>query len=330
MNRIGHGIAASFAMAIGLAAPAQAADPVADFYAGKTVHVLIGYSVGGGYDLYARLLAKYMGAGSLKVVNYIYNVAPKDGTAFATFGRGLAMEPLLKHSQGVQFDAVKLGWLGSATDEVSICAFTRASGIKSYDDLKNSKKTLKVGGTGSGSDTNVYATLMMTVLKAPLKLITGFPGGSEVNLALQRGELDGRCGWSWSSLISQEKSLYDNKEITIIAQMALKKHTDLPDVPLMLDLAPTPKDRAALKLILARQTMARPYAAPPGVPAERLAALRAAFDATMEDKGFLAEAEQHHLEVRPTNGQEVEALIKELYANPPDVIDRAIEAMKGS
>jgi len=343
MKRMLFGIAA--ALTVASAAPARAADAVADFYSGKTIHVLIGYSVGGGYDLYARLLAKYMGAhipgkptlqpenmpgaGSLKVVNYLYNVAPKDGTAFGTFGRGIAMEPLLQHSQGANFDALKFNWIGSATDEVSVCAFWKTTGIKTFDDLKNSKKTLKVGATGSGSDTDVYAVLTQTVLKAPLKLITGFPGGSEVNLAMQRGEVDGRCGWSWSSLRARERALYDNKDINLVIQIALKKHPDLPDVPLMVDLAPTPKDAAALKLIVAREEMARPYTAPPGVPADRLAALRKAFDETMKDAGFLAEAKTHDLEVRPMTGQQVEGLLKELYASPPDVVQLAIAAMKG-
>jgi len=335
---------ASVALALGMAAPAGAQDAVAKFYAGKTIHVLIGYSVGGGYDLYARLLAKYMGAyipgkptltpenmpgaGSLKVTNYLYNVAPKDGTAFGTFGRGIAMEPLLEHSQGTQFDATKFSWIGSATDEVSVCAFWHTTGIKSFEDLKTSKKVLKVGATGSGSDTDVYPAVMANVLKVPLKLVTGYPGGSEVNLALQRGEIDGRCGWSWSSVRARERDLYDSKQISIVTQIGLKKHPELPNVPLMVDLAPTPADAAALKLIVARGEMARPYTAPPGIPADRLAALRTAFDKTMNDAGFLAEAEKLNLEVRPMTGAEVTAFVKTIYATPPDTVNRAIAAMK--
>jgi tripartite-type tricarboxylate transporter receptor subunit TctC len=265
------------------------------------------------------------GAGSLKVVNYLYNVAPKDGTAFGTFGRGIAMEPLLQHSQGANFDALKFNWIGSATDEVSVCAFWRTTGIKTFAELKNSPKTLKVGATGSGSDTDVYAVLTQTVLKAPLKLITGFPGGSEVNLAMQRGEVDGRCGWSWSSMLSQSKALLDGKKVNVVIQLALEKHEDLPNVPLVMDLPASPEDKAALKLIVSRNAIARPFAAPPGVPAERVAALRAAFDTTMKDPEFLAETKRLQLEVRPVAGDAVQTLIKDVYASPPAVIKRAAE-----
>ncbi len=338
---------AAFAAAAAIlagAGAAHAADSVADFYKGKTVRLLIGYSVGGGYDQYARILARHMGkyipgnpsivpenmpgAGSLKVVNYIYNVAPKDGTVFATFGRGLAMEPMLKHSKGIRFQAEKLTWLGSITDETSVCAMWHTTGIKTWQDLENSKTVMKVGGTGAGSDTDIYPTLLINLFHVPLKLITGFPGGSEVNLALQRGEVQGRCGWSWSSLMSREKSLLDKHEINIIVQFGLKKHPDLPDVPLVTELTKDPKKLKALRLVVSRQSMARPYAAPPGIPADRAKALRMAFNKTTADKDFLAEADKHHLEVRPTDGQEVEDLVKEIYDAPPDVKKMAVESMQ--
>ncbi len=331
------------AAAIAWAGAAHAAELAADFYKGKTIRLLIGYSVGGGYDQYARILARHMGkyipgnpsivpenmpgAGSLKVVNYIYNIAPKDGTVFATFGRGLAMEPLLKHSKGIRFKAEKLTWLGSITDETSICAMWHTTGIKTWQDLETSKTVLKVGGTGAGSDTDIYPTMLINLFHVPLKLITGFPGGSEVNLALQRGEVQGRCGWSWSSLMSREKSLLDKHEINVIVQFGLKKHKDLPNVPLVTELTKDPKKLKALRLVVSRQSMARPYAAPPGIPADRVKALRTAFNKTMEDKDFLAETGTHHLEVNPTDGQEVEDLVKEIYDAPDDVKEMAIAAM---
>ncbi len=336
-------LALAGAVALAFVGTAHAADSVADFYKGKTVRLLIGYSVGGGYDQYARILARHMGkyipgnpsivpenmpgAGSLKVVNYIYNVAPKDGTVFATFGRGLAMEPLLQHSKGIRFKAEKLSWLGSITNETSICAMWHTTGIKSWQDLENSKTVLKVGGTGAGSDTDIYPTMLINLFHVPLKLITGFPGGSEVNLALQRGEVQGRCGWSWSSLQSREKPLLEKHEINIIVQFGLKKHEDLPNVPLVTEIAKDPKTLKAVRLIVSRQSMARPYAAPPGVPSDRLKALRVAFNETTKDKDFLAETAKHHLEVRPTDGQEVEDLVKEIYSAPPDVVKMAIAAM---
>lgn len=318
------------------------ADAVASFYSGKTIQVLIGYSAGGGYDTYARILARHMGrhipgkpalvpqnmpgAGSLRALNYLYNVAPKDGTVIATFARGLAMEPLFGRTQGIQFDATKLTWIGSITNEVSVCAFWHTTDIHTWQDVLAKKFT--VGGTGSGSDTDDFANVVRNMFHAKLKLITGFPGGSDVVLALERHEIDGRCGWSWSSLISRNKALYDEKKIYVPVQLALQKHEDISDVPLILDLTKDPKEKAALKLIFSRQTMARPFAAPPGIPAERAQALRAAFEATMKDPEFLAEAQRLRLEVQPVSGSEIEALIKEIYASPPEVVKLAGAAIK--
>jgi tripartite-type tricarboxylate transporter receptor subunit TctC len=307
-------------VALLMTSPARA-DAVADFYSGKTVHVIIGYSVGGGSD-------NKPGAGSLMAANFIYGAAPKDGTAFGTFGRGIVMEPLFERSQGARFDPTKFTWIGSITDEVSVCAFSAASGIKSWDDLKSAKKPMAVGATGSGSDTDVYAIVARNVLRAPLKLVTGYPGGAEIVLALQRGEVDGRCGWSWSSLRSRERQLYESKQINLVLQISAKKHEELQDVPLMMDLAPSEKDKAAIKLVVAREMMARPFAAPPGIPADRAAALRKAFDMTMKDPAFLAEAQRMSLEVRPLDGTGVDALVKEIYATPKDVVELATAAVK--
>jgi tripartite-type tricarboxylate transporter receptor subunit TctC len=270
------------------------------------------------------------GAGSLKVVNFLYSAAPKDGTSFGTFGRGVVMEPLLERSPGAKFEATKLTWIGSVTDEVSVCAFHARTGIKTFADLKASKKPIAVGGTGPGSNTDIYATLVKNALGAPIKLVTGYPGGSELNLAIQRGELDGRCGWSWSSLRAQERAMYDAKEIALVAQIGLKRHPEIGDVPLVTELTDSPNDKAMMRLIVSREAMARPFAAPPGIPADRAKALREAFDATMKDAEFLAEAERLQFEVRPMTGAEVDALVKDIYASPPEVVNRAIEVMKPS
>ncbi|HKT18984.1 MAG TPA: tripartite tricarboxylate transporter substrate-binding protein [Stellaceae bacterium] len=321
---------------------AFAADDVASFYKGRTVTIDIGYSAGGGYDLYARTLARHLGdhipghpsvipqnmpgAGSLKVVNYLYNVAPKDGTVIATFARGMAMQPLFDKT-GIEFDAQKLNWIGSITNEVSICAFRSDSGIKTWQDMLT--KSYTVGGTGSGSDTDVFPDVLRHMFHMKIKLVTGYPGGKDVLLAMQRGEVNGRCGWSWSSVKSTSYALYQKKEIFVPVQLALKKHPDLPDVPLIMDLTKDPEETAALKLIFARQSVARPYAAPPGVPAERIAALRKAFDDTMKDPAFVSEAEKTDLEVQPVSGEEVQALVAELYQSSPKVIKMAAEAVKG-
>jgi len=334
---------AAAAGALLLAAPnAFAADDVASFYKGRTVTIDIGYSSGGGYDLYARVLARHLGdhipgkpsvvpqnmpgAGSLKVVNYLANIAPKDGTVIATFARGMAMEPLFDKT-GIEFDAQKLNWIGSITNEVSICAFRSDSGIKTWQDMLT--KSYTVGGTGSGSDTDVFPDVLRHMFHMKIKLVTGYPGGSDVLLAMQRGEVNGRCGWSWSSVVATSYALYQKKEIVVPVQLALKKHPDLPNVPLVTEETKDPKELAALKLIFARQSVARPYATAPGVPAERVAALRKAFDDTMKDKAFLEDAEKTKLEVEPVSGQEVQDLVAELYQSSPEVVKMAAEAVKG-
>ena len=273
-----------------LAPLGASADAVADFYAKRQIRLLIGYTAGGGYDLYARVLARHMsahlpgnptilpenmpGAGSLRAANYLYAAAPKDGTVFATFSRGMAMEAVLNHSQGVMFQAPNFNWLGSITDEVSVCAFTAASGVKTWADMKTASYT--IGGTASGSDTDIFPTVLRDMFGLKLKLVTGFPGGSDVDLALRRKEIDGRCGWSWSSLMARDRSMYESHEIYVPLQIGLTRHAALPDVPSIVELGENPTDTAVLKLVASRQAMARPFAAPPGLPAERADALRAA------------------------------------------------------
>lgn len=336
-------IACAFTACVAFSGMQASADEVENFYKGRTVTINIGYSAGGGYDIYARVLARHLGdhipgkptvipqnmpgAGSLKAVNYLYNIAPKDGTVLATFARGLAMQPLFD-KQGIEFDAQKLNWIGSITNEVSVCAFRTDSGIATWQDMLT--KSYTVGGTGSGSDTDVFPNALRNMFHMNMKLATGYPGGEDVVLALERGEVSGRCGWSWSSLMSRNRSMYEEKKIFVPVQLSLQKHPDLPDVPLVMDLTADPKLAAALKLIFGRQSVARPYAAPPGVPEARILALRAAFDATMKDAEFLAEAKKTDLEVQPVAGAEVQQLVAELYRAPPEVVKIATDAVKGT
>ena len=315
-----------------------------NFYAGKTIDMLIGFSSGGGYDLYGRTLSRYLGrhiagnpqivpqnmpgAGSLKLVNYLYNVAPKDGTAIGIFAPGIVAEPLLGHGDGTQFDATKFGWLGSVSQEVSVCAFMASTGIVTLADMQT--KPTVIGASGGGAESDVFATVLRNMFHMPIRIVTGYPGGTEITLAMQRHEVDGRCGWSWTSLLSRNKAMLTGKEINVTLQVALAKDEDpnLAGVPLIMDLTTDPAQRAALKLIVARQSIARPFATPPGIPVERLAALRAAFDATMKDPDFLAEARTANLDVRPVAGTAVEALIKEIYTSTPDAIRLATEALQ--
>ena len=321
------------ALALLASAAIVLAQSTGDFYQGRTINLYIGYSPGGAYDLYARVIARHLGAhipgnptivpqnmegaGSLRLANYLYRVAPQDGTAMATFGRGIAFDPLLL-GQGDAFNAEKMNWLGSANNEVSVCVAMRNSGVTSFQDLLT--KELTVGGTGASSDTDQFPRVLNAVLGTHFKIVQGYPGGNDVVLAMERGEVAGRCGWSWSSVLSTHKSWIADKRMIVLVQLSLTKHPDLPDVPLVMDFAKTDQQRQILKIILARNVMGRPFVAPPNLPADRVAVLRQAFMDTMTDKNFLAEADKLHLEINPVSGAEVEKLVKDVYATPPDIV----------
>jgi tripartite-type tricarboxylate transporter receptor subunit TctC len=323
------------ALMVAAAAGAQAQTP-AEFYKGKNVDLYIGYSVGGGYDLYARMLARYMGkhipgnptvlpknmegAGSLRLANWLYNIGPKDGTAFGIIGRGTPFDPILGNAKA-QFDGTKYTWIGSANNEVSICVAWHTTGITKFEDLLT--RELIVGGTSSSADTDQFPKIVNGVLGAKMRIITGYPGGNDVGLAMERGEVQGRCGWSWSSVKSTHQKWYDEKKFSVLMQLALEKHPDLPNVPLITDLANTDEQRQILKLIFARQVMGRPFLAPPGVPRDRADALRKAFMDTMNDKEFLADTEKAKMEITPVSGDQLDKLVKELYATPKAVADKA-------
>jgi tripartite-type tricarboxylate transporter receptor subunit TctC len=308
----------------------------ADFYKGKNVDLYIGYSVGGAYDLYARMLARHMGkhipgnpnvlpknmegAGSLRLANWLYNVAPKDGSAFAIIGRGTGFDPLLGN-KAAQFDAAKYTWIGSANNEVSVCVAWHTSPIKKFEDMLT--RELIVGGTSSSADTDQFPKITNGVLGTRMKVVTGYPGGNEVGLAMERGEVQGRCGWSWSSVKSTHQRSLDDKKFSILVQLALDKHPDLPDIPLIIDLAKTEEQRQILRLIFARQAMGRPFVAPPNLPPERAKALRDAFMATMQDKEFLADTAKSQMEITPVDGEKVQALVKEIYATPAEIAQKA-------
>jgi tripartite-type tricarboxylate transporter receptor subunit TctC len=329
-------IASAAASALFIAAvPAQAQAP-AQFYKGKSIELYIGYSVGGAYDLYARTIARHLGkhipgnpsivpknmegAGSLRLANWLYNVAAKDGTVIATIGRGTAFDPLLG-SKAAQFKADKFTWIGSANNEVSICVALKTSGITKLEDVM--ARELIVGGTGQAADTDQFPRILNGVLGTKFKVVSGYPGGNDVTLAMERGEVKGRCGWSWSSVLATHKSWIDDKSINILVQLSLANHPDLPDVPLAMDMAKTDEQRGIFRLIFARQVMGRPYLAPPGVPGDRAEALRTAFDATMKDPDFLADAAKVQLEVTPVTGAEVEKLVRELHETPKEIAAKA-------
>src|SRR5271169_2775819 len=336
------GLAALLAVAALALGPgtAHAEDPAA-FYAGKSIDLQIGYSVGGGYDLYGRLLARHLGkhipgnptivpknmegAGSLRLANFLYAAAPRDGTVIGTTSRGIAFDPLLNQN-GASYDATKFSWIGSANNEVSVCVALTSTGISKFDELYT--KSLTIGSTGVADDTYQFPAVVNSVLGTKFKIITGYPGGNDVSLAIERGEVDGRCGWSWSSLTTTRPTWVATKKVVVLVQMSLAKHPELPDVPLIMDLAKTEEQREIFRLIFSRQVMGRPYLAPPSIPADRLAALRKAFDDTMADKDFLADADQNKIEINPVSGEQIQALVKEGYETPQDVVKKASAALQ--
>ncbi len=254
-----------------MAQPARSGS-VEDFYRGKTVSLLIGYSVGGGYDAYGRLVARHLGkhipgnpsvvpqnmsgAGSLKAANYLYSVAPKDGSVIGTFSRSQGIAPLLDKAE---FDSTKFTWLGSVTDEVSLCVTRHDAPVKSFRELLVTPATF--GGEGAGSDPNIFALLYRNVFGAKIKIVTGYPGTNEIQLAAERGEVDGLCGLSWSTLKGRYPHWLNDKKANILVQAGIKKQPELPDVPSASELAREPNQLQILKLLLIGQAMARPFAA---------------------------------------------------------------------
>jgi tripartite-type tricarboxylate transporter receptor subunit TctC len=336
----------NFFVCAGLAALAAGATPnpaaasgVSDFYKGKRLTMYIGYSAGGGYDRYGRSVARHMGrhipgkpsivsknytgAGGLRLANAIYNTIPQDGRNLAIIGRQIPLEDLTGNKKA-KFKANKFNWLGSANQETSLCAFWHTSPVKTIDDMF--KKNPIVGGVGTGAG-GEYAMLLNNLVGTKLRLITGYPGGVDINLAMERGEVHGRCAWSWSSIQSTSKKWVDQKKVVFPIQIAMRKHKDLPNVPLITQYIKPGKDLQAAQVILAPLTMGRPFAVGPKVPTDRVAALRAAFDATMKDKTFRKEAKKGRLPINPASGADIQKLLAGLYALPPDVIKHAGDAL---
>jgi hypothetical protein len=317
------------------------ADSVADFYKGRTISMIIGYSVGGGYDAYARLLARYIGkhiggepsivpqqmtgAGSLRAANYIFSVAPKDGSVLGTFSRSMGIAPLLGQAE---FDSRKFSWIGSMTDDDTTCVTWNSSPIKTWNDFLN--KPSKLGGLGADADPDIWALLYKNVFGAKAQLVSGYPGTNDVVLAMERGEVDGLCGLSWSTIKTRHGEWLTSHSANIIVQAALKKEPEIASVPLATDLTTNPEQLQIIKLLLASQAMARPFAAPPDIPAERKLALIEGFDATMRDTDFLSDAQKLSFEIHPVNAATIDQLLAEVYATPKDVLARAAKAISSA
>jgi tripartite-type tricarboxylate transporter receptor subunit TctC len=319
--------------------PARA-ETAAEFYKSHPLTIIIGFSAASAYDLYGRAVGRHIakhlpgnptilpvnkpGAGSLTAANYLYNVAPKDGSTIGIFNRSTAMEPLLGTS-GSKFDPRKFIWLGSVGNEVSICAAWHTSPVKTWGDLQT--KNFVVAASGPSSDTGVFALVLKNLFGAKIKIINGYPGGAEMSKAIETGEVDGRCGWSWSGVKASKPDWLREKKINILVQLGLSRSPDLPNVPLIMDLARNDEERKILKLIFSRQEFAWPFVAPPGLPDDRKQLLRTAFEETLKDPEFLADAKKMALEINPVSGQAVEDLIDELYRSPPDLVAKVRHLM---
>jgi len=321
-------------LALPLVAQAQTPE---EFYRGRTITLAIGYAPGGGYDTYARLFARYFGrhvpgrptvatqnvpgAGSLKLANDIVNTAPRDGTIVAAIGREQVTAPLFG-IPGTHFDPATMDWLGNLDQASSLCVVWHTVPVTSMQDLKS--REMVVGATGPASTTTLLPLALKEELGYRLKVISGYPGGNDVNLALERGEVEGRCVWSYASIMSTHPDWLRDGKIRILAATSLKRLPELPDVPTVLELAPNQRAGQILQLFVAGDAMARPFLAPPGLPPARLAALRDAFMATARDPDFLAEAKKQHLELDPMDWRAMSEAVAGLYRTPPDVVKAAM------
>ena len=315
-------------------------DAVADFYRGRSISLVIGFGAGGGYDAYARLLTRHIGrhipgnpslvaqnmqgAGGLKATQFLYDVAPRDGTVIGTVARGQPLAPLLLGN--TSFDATRFTWIGSVTDEASLCLSWFTSKARTWRDLMTAETLF--AGEGQGADPDMFATALNRVFGARIKLITGFHSTREMTLAMQRGEVEGICGVSATTLLGQYADWIAGKQVNLLAQMGLRKDDRFPDVPLVTELAQSDEERQVIRLIVAGQAIARPFFGPPGIPEDRKQALRAAFDRTMQDPEFRAEAQRAKMDVNPMQGAEMESFLRELYAMPKDVVDKAALAIR--
>jgi tripartite-type tricarboxylate transporter receptor subunit TctC len=326
------------ALALGAIATPTMADEVADFYRGKRMTMYIGSSPGDGTDLYGRLIASHMGryipgnpqispsnvpgANGLIAANQLYNTASKDGLSIGTFSRYAAFEALWKNP-AARFAPERFNWVGNVNIDVSVCITWHEAGVKTLSDFMS--RDLKMGATNES-----HVNILNNLFGAKLRAIKGYPGGNEVNLALERGEVDGRCNIAWSALLATRPDWVSDKKVDVLIQFAHKRLPELQDVALVTDLVKTEEQKQIINLILAAQLMARLVVAPPDVPAARVSALRKAFDETMKDTGFQSDANRLGAPVEPVGGAEIQQLVEEISRTPSDVIKTFNSIVGGS
>lgn len=333
-NTVPARLFAGAALACAAFSPAAAETP-AEFYKGKTINLYISSGSGGTNDAYARLIAEHLtrhlpgkpnvlprnmpGAGGLKATKYLYEVAPKDGTAMGVVQRAVSVQPLLG-IKGADFNPLEFNWIGSTAQEVSVAVAWKTSKVQSIQDALQNE--LVVGSSGVGNDTGAFPRVVNYFLGTKVRAIHGYVSGTDITLAMERGEVNGRFGWSWGSLKSREARWLKDGSIKVILQMGLKKAPDL-DAPLVLDLAKSPEDRKAMEVIFAATTIGWPSLMPPKVPADRVKAVRDAYTATVKDPTFIAGAEKRGLELDPLTGEEIQEIIANIYAASPEAVKRA-------
>jgi tripartite-type tricarboxylate transporter receptor subunit TctC len=306
-----------------------------DFYKGKQVTMLIGTAAGGGYDTYARTLARHMsrhipgnpvivpknmpGADGAIEASTLYNSVPKDGLTFAALTNGIAMDPLFGRFVG-RFDALKFNWLGSIGKLMNICVTWETSPVKTIEDAR--AREVIVSASGATSNSAMMPKIANALLGTRFKVVAGYTD-TDVALAMERGEVEGLCGLAYTTLKATKPQWFRDHKVNVLLQIGLSRAPDLPDVPSALELVGNPETRKVLELILVRQEMGRPFAAPPGVPADRVALLRRAFEETLKDPAFLADAMKLQMEIDPLKGEEIEKLLKAAYSAPQPIVAQA-------
>ena len=328
-------------LAAAVVAPRPAAAQ-ADFYKGKSIDLIISTGVGGGLDSNARVVAKHLakhipgeptivpknmpGAGHIRAANFVFSQAPKDGTVIGTFIPIFVVSQLLGRSKSIQFDAAKFNWLASTASSNSTVYVWHGAGVKTLEDAK--KKEVLMGGTGVGSYTVIYPLVMNSVLGTKFKVVTGYQSTAEIGLAMERGEIQGRAGNNFNSLKSENAEWLKDGKIDIIVQIGLERDSEFPNIPLMTDFAKDNDDRQVLKFFSTDVVIGRPFVTAPGVPAERVALLRRAFDEMLKDPAYLADAEKARIEVEPVAGAKIQDIVSEFVATPSAIIEKAKVAME--
>jgi tripartite-type tricarboxylate transporter receptor subunit TctC len=336
MRKIMKHLVAGFAAFLLLAAAPSIshADAVADFYKDKSIRVIISGEAGGTYDTDGRLIAKHLGkhipgnprmvaenmlgASGRVAANYLYNAAPKDGTVIAVIQQSLPLGQALGES-GIQYDAARFNWIGSPVRPDETLVVWHTTGVKTMEDA--TKKEVIIGATTPTGMNYLYPRLANELLGTKFKIVTGYPGGSPIILALERGEVEGRGSNPWSDWKARKPDWVKEKKIVPLMQMSLFKHPDLPDVPLMVDLAPNDTARSVFELVTITGELGRPFLTAPGVPAERVKALRDAFDATVKDPEFLADAAKAQKDIHPIHWKEMEDLVTRVLSAPKEATD---------